>query len=140
MARIVVDTNIIFSALVSGEESTFAEFLLRSDNEFFACETTVVEIFKHKERILKFAKISDDDLARFYHTLLKRINLHKETLIALEHRKTAYDLCRDVDETDTPHVALTLDLKAVLWTGDKRLKEGLAKKGFNSFFTPDIAR
>lgn len=140
MARIVVDTNIIFSALVSGEQSTFAELLLRSDNEFFACETTLVEIFKHKERILKFAKISDDDLARFYHSLLKRINLHKETLIALEHRNAAYDLCRDVDETDTPHVALALELEAVLWTGDKRLKEGLEKKGFKGFFIPDIAR
>ncbi len=140
MARIVVDTNIIFSALVSGEESTFAELLLRSDNEFFACETTLVEIFKHKERIIKFAKISDDDLARFYHSLLKRNNLHKETLISLEHRKTAYDLCHNVDETDTPHVALALEMGAVLWTGDKRLKEGLEKKGFKDFYIPDIAR
>jgi predicted nucleic acid-binding protein len=140
MARIVVDTNILFSALVSGEQSTFAELLLRSDNEFFACETTLVEIFKHKERILKFAKISDDDLARFYHSLLKRISLHKETLIAPEHRKTAYDLCHDVDVTDTPHVALALELNASLWTGDKRLKEGLEGKGFKGFFTPDIAR
>lgn len=136
----MVDTNILFSALISGEKSAFAELLLRSEHEFFACETMLVEIFKHKERILKFAKISDDDLARFYHSLLNRINLHKETLIALEHRLIAYDLCHDVDETDTPHVALTLELEAVLWTGDKRLKEGLERKGFKDFFMPDIDR
>lgn len=136
----MVDTNVIFSALISGEESAFAELLLRSDNEFYACEATLVEIFKHKEKILKFAKFSEDELARFYHSLLKRINLHKELLIAPEHRKTAYELCRDIDETDTPHVALALELGASLWTGDKRLKEGLEEKGFKEFFIPHIPR
>lgn len=140
MSRVVVDTNVIFSALVSGEDFTFAEMLLRSQNEFFACETTLVEIFKHKEKILKFSRISEDDLARFYHALLSRINLHKETLIAPEHRKTAYELCREIDETDTPHVALALELDASLWTGDKRLKEGLAQKGFKNFFVPNVSR
>lgn len=140
MARIVVDTNVIFSALISGEESAFAGTLLRSQNEFFACEITLVEIFKHKEKILEFSRISDDDLARLYHSLLKRINLHKETLISPENRKTAYNLCRDIDETDTPHVALALELDAFLWTGDKRLKEGLEEKGFKNFFVPQMPR
>jgi predicted nucleic acid-binding protein len=39
-----------------------------------------------------------------------------------------------VDEKDTPFVALTLELKAELWTKDDTLKRGLIKKGFNSFF------
>jgi len=43
-------------------------------------------------------------------------------------------LCKDIDESDTPFVALTIELKALLWTGDKKLKEGLKKKGFISFF------
>ncbi|MBI4315926.1 MAG: hypothetical protein HY679_08320 [Chloroflexi bacterium] len=59
-----------------------------------------------------------------------------EDLIAPEHRKSAYALCRDVDEADTPHVALALELDALLWTGDKRLKGGLENKGFQRFFEP----
>ncbi|MEW5831119.1 MAG: PIN domain-containing protein [Chloroflexota bacterium] len=140
MARVVVDTNVIFSAPVSGKESAFSEILLQSKNEFYACETTLVEIFKHKEKILKFSRFSDDDLVRFYYIILNRLNLYKETLIAPEHRKAAYNLCHDIDETDAPHVALTLELDAILWTGDKRLKEGLKKKGFKDFFVPDISR
>jgi len=140
LARVVVDTNVIFSALVSGKESAFSEILLQSKNDFYACETTLVEIFKHKEKILKFSRFSDDDLVRFYYIILNRLNLYKETLIAPEHRKAAYNLCHDIDETDTPHVALTLELDAVLWTGDKRLKEGLEEKGFKDFFVPDIFR
>ncbi len=138
MTRVVVDTNIIFSALISGAESAFAETLLRSDNQFFVCESTIVEIFKHKEKIIKFARISEDDMTRWYHLLLKHLQLYKEDLIAPENRKAAYELCKDVDEADTPHVALALELKAVLWTGDKKLQNGLIKKGFDKFFTPKV--
>ncbi len=140
MARVVVDTNIIFSALISGEESAFTETLLRSENEFFVCESTIVEIFKHKEKIVEFARISEDDLVHWYHLLLKNLQLYKEDLIAPEHRKAAYGLCRDIDETDTPHVALALELKALLWTGDKKLKNKLEGKGFDDFFIPNTSR
>ena len=74
---------------------------------------------------------------RIYQILLKRITLYKEDLIALDHRAVAYALCKDIDESDTPHVALTLELEGLLWTGDKKLKEGLRRKGFNQFFEPN---
>ena len=135
MARVVVDTNVIFSALVNSQ-SSFAEILLRSEHEFFACETTLVEIFKHKDKIAKASSLSDDNLARFYNILLTHITVYKEDLIALENRRTAFALCREIDETDTPHIALALELDALLWTGDKKLKDGLSKKGFTSFFMP----
>lgn len=133
MARVVVDTNIIFSALVNSK-SSFAEILLRSEDEFFACETTLVEIFKHKDKIAKASRLSDDDLARFYQIILKRVTVYKEDLIAVENRRDAYAMCKEVDETDTPHLALALELDAVLWTGDKKLKDGLRRRGFNRFF------
>jgi len=46
----------------------------------------------------------------------------------------AYALCHAVDEADTPHVALTLQLNGLLWTGDKKLMKHLEKQGFNRFF------
>ena len=137
MARVVVDTNIIFSALVNAQ-STFAEILLRSDHEFFVCEMALVEIFKHKDKIAKISRLSDDDLARLYHILLRRITLFKEDLVSIENRKAAYQFCLDIDESDTPHVALALELDALLWTGDKKLKESLEQKGFKDFFVPPI--
>lgn len=133
MARVVVDTNVIFSALLKSH-STFAEILLRSEHEFFVCEMTLVEIFKHKDKITQASHLSDDDLARLYHILLRRITLYKEDLISVESRKAAYHLCLDIDESDTPHVALALELDALLWTGDKKLKDGLQTKGFQNIF------
>ena len=132
---VIVDTNILFSALLSSQ-SSFAETLLKSEHQFFVCEQILVEMFKHKEKIAKLSKLPESDLIQLFYILLKRLNLFKEDLISHENRKKAFELCRDVDETDTPHVALTLELDGSLWTGDKVLKEGLRLKGFNQFFEP----
>ena len=132
---IIVDTNILFSALLS-DQSAFTKLLLTSEYRFFVVEQVLVELFKHKEKIISLSKLSDDDVVRLFQILLKRLNLYKEDLIAQENRLAAYELCRDVDETDTPHVALTLELKGLLWTGDSTLKDGLRLKGFDHFFEP----
>lgn len=96
----------------------------------------LVELFKRKEKLIKVSNLSEDEIIRIYQILLKRITLHKEDLISPDNRASAYALCQDIDESDTPHVALTLELKGLLWTGDKKLKEGLKRKGFNQFFEP----
>lgn len=135
-AAVVVDTNILFSALLR-QENRFAAPLLRVEHRFYVCESVLVELFKHKEKIQRLSRLSDDDLLRFYHVLLRRLTLYKEDLISPEHWSTARDLCRGVDEADTPHVALALELDAPLWTGDTRLKDGLSARGFSRFFSPE---
>lgn len=130
---IVVDTNILFSALLNSK-SGFTETLLKSEHQFYVCEQILVEMFKRKDKIVKLSKLDEDDVFHLYHILLKRINLFKEDLISPESRKRAYELCHDVDETDTPHVALTIELNGLLWTGDQALKDGLKQKGFYQFF------
>ncbi len=133
---VVVDTNIVFSALLN-RSSAFADLLMTSDYHFYVCELVVVELFKQKDKLIRASRLSEDEIVRVLYTLLRHLHLYKEDLIAPENRKTAYALCRDIDEQDTPHVALTLELKGVLWSGDKKLKEGLRKKGFTQFFDPN---
>ncbi|MGI0479579.1 PIN domain-containing protein [Geminocystis sp. CENA526] len=106
---IIVDTNIIFSALLN-KNSNFASILWLGDYKFYIAELVLVELFKYKDKILKLSKLSEEDIISFYHILLKRINLYKEDLIAGENLKLAYDLCKDIDVNDVIHVALTLEL------------------------------
>ena len=51
-----------------------------------------------------------------------------------ESLKKVFDLCRDIDEKNIPFVAVTIELDGLLWTGDKKLRNGLESKGFDSFF------
>ncbi|MEQ1638324.1 MAG: PIN domain-containing protein [Methylococcales bacterium] len=130
---IIVDTNILFSALLT-QRSSFADILLTTTNDFFVCEMVLVELFKHKEKIIRLSRLSEDEIIQLYQIYLKRLHLHKEALISLENRRQAYELCHDIDKHDSAHVALTLELQGLLWTGDKVLKNGLLKKGFKQFF------
>ena len=132
-APIIVDTNIIFSALLKNR-TKFAEVLLAENHKFFICEMVLVELFKYKEKIVRLSGLSEDELIQLFQVFLKTMHLYKEELISIENRQLAYQLCYDIDKNDTAHVALTLELDGLLWAGDKVLKEGLLKKGFKQFF------
>jgi predicted nucleic acid-binding protein len=75
---VIVDTNILFSALLK-TRSKFAEILLATENDFFVCESVLVELFKYKEKIVKASALSEDEIIQLYHIYLKRIHLFKKS-------------------------------------------------------------
>ncbi len=132
---VVIDTNILFSALLS-KKSGFVQTILGSGQTFYICESVIVELFKHKEKLVVLSRLSEEEVIRLFYTILRHVTISKEALIDRSFRQKAYELCANIDEADSPHVALTLKLDGLLWTGDKKLKTGLQNKGFTSFFTP----
>lgn len=135
MTNVVIDTNILFSALIKSN-SSFGSTILMGKHQFYICETTLAEIFNLKEKLLLVSHISPSDLSILYKLLITHVTLYPEKLIMPETWRTAYHLCREIDETDTPQVALALHLDAYLWTGDKRLKLALSAKNFTLFVDP----
>ncbi len=133
---VVIDTNILFSALLSPNAAFARVILTNTDWAFFICETTLVEMFEHKEKLAQISKLTLNDILIVYRSLLRAITVYKEASIAAGHRQRAVELCHNVDSDDAPHVALTLQLNALLWTGDKRLKTALRQQGFDRFFEP----
>jgi predicted nucleic acid-binding protein len=133
--KIIVDTNILFSALLSRDTKLKYPFF-SEDLKFFSCNFLFVEIFKHKEKLIAISKLSEKEILTALEKLLHRINLIREELIPKAFFDKAYSLCKDIDEKDTPFVALTLFLDGYLWTGDRKLKEGLIRQGFSRFFEP----
>jgi len=130
---VIVDTNIISSALLKSH-TAFLEFLLTAPQKFYICERCIVEIFNHKEKLVACSELTESEIAKLYHLLLTKVHVFKEELISIGNWRAAHELCKDVDATDTPFVALTFELDGLLWTGDKILKEGLKQKGFDKFF------
>lgn len=133
MKKIIIDTNIIFSAL-RGTKSKTRNKLLNSSNQFFTPNFLIGEIFKHKEKLLKGSSASEEETFEFVLKILNKLNFINEENISIENFITAYHLCKNVDEKDTPFVALSLELGFELWTRDKELKKGLIINGFNNFF------
>ncbi len=138
--KVIVDTNIMFSILLKDKSKERDVLFLSEDLEFFSCRFAIVELFKHKEKISKFSKLTEDEILTSLYRLLKIINFYNEDLISREVLKKAYELCSGIDEKDTLFVALTLEINGYLWTGDKKLKEELISKGFYKFWPSENVR
>ncbi len=135
MKKVILDTNLLFSALLSGNVA-FREIMYNPAYQFFSAKYLIVEIFKHKERIIAKSKAPEEEVYLYLHEILSRIEFINEDLINTQTYIKAFWLCKDSDENDTPFVALALQMEADLWTNDEELKIGLRKKGFRNFFDP----
>jgi predicted nucleic acid-binding protein len=131
--HVIVDTNILFSALLSSQ-SRFASIILRDEARFVICDSVIIELFEHKERIAIHSQHAETELLSALRDLLRHLRIFQEVLIANDSWTQAFQLCQSIDPADTPHVALTLELNCLLWTGDRRLRAGLQAKGFDRFF------
>lgn len=129
---IVVDTNIIVSALISNHRKIRQTFF-NSDLQIAAPKFIIVELFKHSRKIQESAKLSPEELLDVLSSIVNRIAFHDDAFISIGSWIEAFRLCRNVDEKDTPFIALSLELNAELWTNDMELKVGLKKLGFERF-------
>ena len=131
--NIVVDTNIIFSGVLN-PDGRISDLLLNSAQsfDFFAPTFILKELSKHHEKLIKFSRLEVDELEFIQRIILKKIDLIDIENVSSKTWQESLNLVSEVDEFDAPFIALSLQLKCPLWTGDKRLIRGLNKKGFNS--------
>jgi predicted nucleic acid-binding protein len=95
-----------------------------------------VELFKHKERLVRATEHSEEDLLIALNTVMSRLEFTDESAIPLGIWVEASRLCAPTDPKDIPYVALALFHNADLWTKDEELKAGLRKRGFDRFYQP----
>ena len=131
---VVIDTNIIISALIS-DCRKIRRTLARKNLQFVAPKFIIVELFKHAPKIQKATKLSKDEVLELLSSIVNQIKFYDEDLISIGNWVEAFRLCRDIDEKDTPYISLSLELNAKLWTNDNELKSGLRNKGFNDFYS-----
>jgi predicted nucleic acid-binding protein len=137
---VVVDANRIFSELIATNHRLRQLFAAEPKTEFVCPKYVMVELFKHKERIVAATGLEEAELLTLLHSLLERIRFFDEYAISIGSWTEAWRLCRDVDENDVAYIALTLELDGELWTSDEKLEIGLRRKGFTRFFVPAMNR
>ncbi len=124
--RLVVDTNIVFSAVLNSD-SRIARILVGSGSRFtmYSCHFLEAELLKHRSKLRRLTKLSEDDLDEVIAKATRNIRfIHEETIPATRFAD-AERLLEGNDLKDAPFVALALHLDAQLWTGDKRLVKRL---------------
>lgn len=129
--KIIVDSNIVFSAMLDSKNS-FYTFFQKDKYKFYTCNFLFIEIFKYKERISKFSKLLDEEILNQLEYIFTKINFVNENVIPENTFIKAKDLCRTIDYKDTPFVALAIFLNGTLLTGDKKLISGLRERFYSS--------
>lgn len=130
--KVVVDTNILFSGMLN-PHGAMSDLLLNSDDvfSFYSPQFILEELGSHRDKLLRLSGLSADDFEILLRIMLKKIVLISTESIPDDAWSQAAKLTADVDEFDTPFVALAIALDAKLWTGDKKLVRGLKSKGVN---------
>lgn len=101
---------------------------------FYAPNFLITEIYTHEDKLIKNSKLSESEFYLYFNGIIERITFVPTDFIGISSRQKAYDLCKDIDIKDTPFIALAIDLDIQLWTGDKKLKDGLKLKGYQNFY------
>lgn len=139
MTKIVVDTNIVFSALLN-TNSRIGQILIsgKAHFDFYSPEYVRFEIFQHKEKIKFIGKLTEDEFIETLGLILRNITILNHSIIPPEIYRKAELLCQDIDIDDTVFVAVSDFIKGILWTGDMKLLNGLKNKDYDRFITTDI--
>src|ERR1035437_6260459 len=78
--KIITDSNIVYSALLS--KNNICQFIILSERmEYFSTNFMIMEIFKHKEMVLKSSKLPEEELLSQYERILSRITFVKEEIV-----------------------------------------------------------
>ena len=128
MKSYVIDANVLFSAII-GSRRIYVDIIKNFD--LYSPDFTLKEIEKYEELLLNKTKLIKSDLNNFLINLFKGITILPSIIIGKAAKDKAIDLCKDVDEKDTPYVSLAIELNIPLITNDKKLYNGLRKKKFN---------
>jgi putative PIN family toxin of toxin-antitoxin system len=134
--KVVVDTNIVFSAILNSN-GLIGELLFNSEQqfEFYSPEFIRDELGKYRQKLKALSKMSIEQVDISIQQILKNIELISSEAISEQHWSAAYVLASSIDEKDTPFIATALGIEAVFWTGDKKLINGLRAKEYDKIYS-----
>jgi predicted nucleic acid-binding protein len=115
---LVIDANIVFSALINSSGSS-CDLLFSDRLNLSAPEFLKEEIEKHKKEILMKTGLDEKELDIALSLLFTKIKLVPFSEFK-QHSQKAKSICPDPD--DTEYFALAMALKCPVWSNEKRLK------------------
>ena len=136
--KIIIDANIVFSAILNSNGKIGS--LLINPLPFFyfiAPSFLRIEISNHYDRLIKMSNLTFAQLLESEYYIYKSITFISEELICKENWLFANQLVADIDPKDVVYIAFSQQFDCKLWTGDKKLINGLIKKNYHNIWTTD---
>ena len=136
--KIIVDANIVFSGILN-TNGKIGDLLINSQKHFgfIAPDFLHTEIRKHYSRLTKISGLSLGEIQEAEFQVCKDITFISEEQLKISTWKAAEKLVADIDPKDVHYVAFSKHFRCKIWSGDKILMKGLAKKNFKNFISTD---
>jgi predicted nucleic acid-binding protein len=136
--RIIVDANIVFSAVLN-TNSKIADLLLNSKGvfDFIAPDFLLTEIKKYHQKISLISKMTIEEVENIENKVTKPITFFSGISIPPAIWEKSEQILIDIDPKDTPYLAFSLHFRNKIWSGDKELRKGLISKGYKNIITTD---
>ena len=138
VVRVVIDTNIAFSAILN-TNSKISKIILqpKSKLNLYSSNQLKYELAAHRTKLKKISNYSEIELQRATLLIFSKIRFINAELIPVTLFTKAEKLTLNVDIDDTEFVALTEHIRGKLWTGDKELAKGLRSRKWNKLISTD---
>ncbi|MAG20440.1 hypothetical protein CL618_03335 [archaeon] len=119
--NIVIDSNILFSALI--KDSITRKIILISDSYFLFPLVIFEEMEKYKGDLFRKSGMDEKSFGELFNLILKKIVFVPDEVL-YSYREDALKLVEKIDINDVAFVASVLAYpNSVLWSDDKKLKK-----------------
>ena len=136
--KVIVDANIVFSGILNSN-GKIGDLLINSKKhfDFIAPDFLRAEIYKHYPRLSEISGMTVEQVREAEFQICQDITFISEEQIKESIWMAAEKLVADIDPKDTHYVAYSKHFRCKIWSGDRRLIKGLAKKGVANFISTD---
>jgi len=136
--KIIVDANIVFSGILK-TNGKIGDLLINSEKvfSFIAPDFLRTEISNNFKKLIEISKMSLAQILEAEYYICKSITFISEEQIDEKSWEFAYNLTHDIDPKDVIYIAYSKQFNCNLWTGDKKLINGLAHKNYHQILTTD---
>ncbi len=118
--RLVVDTNRIIASLI--KDSVSRKIIKSGKIEFFTIRFGEVELSKYLNYIIEKARININEFTRIKESLFENIKVIDDSILRAK-MKEAKIIMDEIDENDTPFIALALTIENNgIWSEDKHFE------------------
>ena len=135
--KIVVDTNVLIGALINPNSIVWSILEIK-DIEFFVPEFFLLELNEYKQLIKEKldTKYKYTNFKFLISELFRNIVLVPKEMYSSKLNE-AIEIMKDIDEKDSPFIALAITLNCAIWSNDKDFKK---QKKVKVYSTSELAK